>query len=90
LDRAKRIIKGSILRVYGQPREDMRSMIYSYVMTGKVRTLDEIIARIEAVTEDQVVSFAQAQLNRRMMCAAVHAGKAQADSVAMKAAGIDF
>jgi predicted Zn-dependent peptidase len=90
IDRAKRIIKGAILRIYGQPRDDMRSMVYSYCITGRVRTIDEIIKRIEAVTEEQVMSFAQSQLKRSAMCAAVHAGKAQADPVAVKAAGIDF
>ncbi|QLH74582.1 MAG: insulinase family protein [Methanomassiliicoccales archaeon] len=90
MERAKRVIKGALYRVYGQPRDDMRTMIYSFMMTGKVRTVDEMVSRIEAVSEEQVMSFADSQLNRGMMCAAVHAAKEKAEPVAIKAASIDF
>jgi len=90
LERAKRIIKGAILRIVGQPREDMRSMIFAYLVTGKVRTIDEVIARYEAVTEEQVLAFAQEHMQRKMMCGAIHAGREQAETVAAKAAEIDF
>jgi len=90
LERAKRIIKGAILRIVGQPREDMRSMIFAYLVTGKVRTIDEVIARYEAVTEEQVLAFAQEHMQRKMMCGAIHAAREQAELVAAKAAEIDF
>jgi predicted Zn-dependent peptidase len=90
MDRAKRIIKGAILRTMGQPRDDMRSMIFAYIETGKVRKVDEVIARYEAVTEEQVLSFAQEHLQRKKMCGAVHAAMEQAEPVAAKAAEIDF
>ncbi|OPY33095.1 MAG: Peptidase M16 inactive domain protein [Methanomassiliicoccales archaeon PtaU1.Bin124] len=90
LDRAKRIIKGAILRTVGQPREDMRSFLFSYLVTGKVRKVDEVIARYEAVTEEQIVAFAQEHMQRKKMCGAVHAAMEQAEPVAAKAAAIDF
>ena len=90
MERAKRIIKGAILRTVGQPRDDMKAMVFAYMETGRVRTVDEVIQRVESVTAEQVMGFADTLLRRESMCAAVHASLDSAKPVAEKAVSIDF
>ena len=90
MERAKRIIKGAILRTVGQPRDDMKAMVFAYMETGRVRTVDEVIQRVESVTAEQVMRFADTLLRRESMCAAVHASLDSAKPVAEKAVSIDF
>ncbi|HSV41894.1 MAG TPA: pitrilysin family protein [Methanomassiliicoccales archaeon] len=90
LDRAKRVIKGAILRSLGQPRDDLRLMIFTFMGAGKVRTMDEIIRRVEAVTEEQIMAYVEQHLRRKKMCGAIHAAEELARSVAAKASEIDF
>lgn len=90
MDRAKRVIKGAILRTVGQPRDDMRSMIFSFVIGGRVRKYQEIIDKYESITEEEVMAFAEEHLQRKLMCGAVHASQEHADPVAAKATEIDF
>jgi predicted Zn-dependent peptidase len=90
IERAKRIIKGAILRTVGQPRDDMKAMVFAYMETGRVRTVDEVIERVESVTSEQVLRFADELLRRDRMCAAIHASLDSAKPVAEMAVSIDF
>jgi predicted Zn-dependent peptidase len=90
IERAKRIIKGAILRTVGQPRDDMKAMVFAYMETGRVRTVDEVIERVESVTPEQVSRFADEFLRRDRMCVAVHASLESARPVAEMALSIDF
>jgi predicted Zn-dependent peptidase len=90
LERAKHVLKGSILRNIGQPRDDMRMFAYHYMITGEVPLIDDEVRKYEAVTENQVMALAQQLLVRRDMTAAIYGAKNVAGSTAAFAKGVDF
>ncbi len=90
LERAKNVLKGSMLRNIGQPRDDMRMFAYHYMITGEVPLIDDEVKKYEAVTENEVMGLAQKLLVRRNMTAAIYGAKSTADSNAAFAKGVDF
>ena len=90
LERAKHVLKGSILRNIGQPRDDMRMFAYHYMITGDVPLIDDEVKKYEEVTENEVMKLAQQLLVRKDMTAAIYGAKTTADSTGAFAKGIDF
>lgn len=90
LERAKHVLKGSILRNIGQPRDDMRMFAYHYMITGEVPLIDDEVKRYEQVTEDEVMGLAQELLVRKDMTAAIYGARNVADPTVAFAQGVDF
>ena len=90
LERAKHVLKGSILRNIGQPRDDMRMFAYHYMITGDVPIIDDEVRKYEKVTEDEVMRLAQQLLVRKSMTAAIYGDKKVAEATAAFAQGTDF
>ena len=44
----------------------------SYVMTGRVKTIEEVIQEMEEITEDQVLAIAEGMIIPQKMCVAIH------------------
>ena len=72
LDRSKRLIKGATVRRLESTESRMFRIGDSYIMTGKVRPIEELFEEMESVTEDEVMAMAQEILRPEKLCVAMH------------------
>jgi len=79
LDRVKRLIKGATVRRLESTENRMFRIGDSYVMTGKVKTVEEMIQEMEEITEDQVLAIAEEMIRPEKICVAIHGPVADLD-----------
>jgi predicted Zn-dependent peptidase len=72
LDRVKRLIKGALVRRLESTENRMFRIGEAYAMTGKVKTIEEMIQEMEEITEDQVLDIAEEMITPQKICVAIH------------------
>lgn len=90
LDKAKNILKGSLLRNACRPDQNMSTYLHHYLDTGKVQGIEEQLSEINAVTEEQVMKVAQDVLLRKKVCTAICAGEDMRAEMTEAADSLDF
>ena len=75
LARAKNWLKGMIVRKLEPTDNRMYFLGEQFLQTGKLMTEDQILQRLEAVTEEDVARSAVSVLDRGKMCVALHTSK---------------
>ncbi|MGI5964365.1 MAG: M16 family metallopeptidase [Candidatus Methanomethylophilaceae archaeon] len=71
LERTKNLIKGSIIRSQESTVRRMNRLAREYMLTGKVRTLEDRIADIENATEEDVLAVAEKTIRAETLNTAV-------------------
>jgi predicted Zn-dependent peptidase len=79
LDRVKRLIKGATVRRLESTENRMFRIGDAYVMTGKVKTVEEMIQEMEEITEDQILAIAEEMIRPEKICVAIHGPVADLD-----------
>jgi predicted Zn-dependent peptidase len=90
LARAKRWLKGMIVRKLEPMDNRMYFLGENYLQTGKLQTEDQVLQRIEAVTQEDVERLAGTTLNQGRMCVALHASQEEGSRVARYVESLDF
>ncbi|HVO77394.1 MAG TPA: insulinase family protein, partial [Methanomassiliicoccales archaeon] len=91
LDRAKRWIKGMIVRRLESSAENRMFFLgESYLQYGRPITGDEVLAKIEAVTEDDVLRVAKKMIDRKNLGLALHAEQRRGKKIAKGLESLDF
>ncbi len=91
LDRAKRWIKGMIVRRLESSAENRMFFLgESYLQFGRPITGDEVLAKIESVTEDDVLRVAKIMLDRNKLGLALHAPQRPGKKIAKGLESLDF
>ncbi|MDD1765681.1 MAG: insulinase family protein [Methanomassiliicoccales archaeon] len=73
LTRAKRLIKGILVRKLESTESRMFHLGEFFLLTEKAPTEEDILQAFEKITEDDVVRVARNLLDRKKMCVALHA-----------------
>jgi len=79
LKRAKRLIKGVLVRRLESTENRMFRLGEEYLLTGRVRTLEELFDTVYSVTEEEVIQVAHDLLRRERLAVAVHADLTEKD-----------
>lgn len=74
LKRAKRLIKGVLVRRLESTENRMFRLGEEYLLTGQVKPMEQLLNEIHSVTEEEVIEVANKLLCREKLAAAVHAG----------------
>lgn len=90
LERAKRWIKGMFLRKLESTENRMYWLSENHMLTGKVRSLQELVAEFEHVTEEDVAKAANETFKVKKLCMAIHAPEKEGRELAKNIRGIDF
>ncbi|NYT12253.1 MAG: insulinase family protein [Methanomassiliicoccales archaeon] len=72
LDRVKRLIKGATVRRLESTENRMFRIGEAFAMTGKVKTIEEMIQEMEEITQDQILAIAEEMIRPQKMCVAIH------------------
>ncbi|MFP4546382.1 MAG: M16 family metallopeptidase [Methanomassiliicoccales archaeon] len=72
LERAKRLVKGVLVRRLESTEHRMFRLGEHFLATGEVTTLDDILDQVNRVTEDEVMGVADELLVHQRLCMAVH------------------
>lgn len=90
LARAKRWLKGMIVRRLEPMDNRMYFLGEQFLQTGNLMTEDQILQRLEAVTDQDVERTAESTLNQGKMCVALHASHEEGSRVARFVESLDF
>lgn len=90
LERAKRWIKGMFVRKFEGTENRMYWHSENYMLTGKVRSLAELIEDFEAVKEDDVVKAANELFKLKKLCMAIHAPEVEGKKLAKNVKSMEF
>jgi len=88
LNRAKRLIKGAMVRKLESTENRMFRLGESYLLTGKVQSVERMLEEIQSVEGEEVLSVAQELLRPERLCAAVHSSLPEED--VQSYASLDF
>ncbi len=91
LERAKRWIKGMIVRRLESSAENRMFFLgETYLQYGRPITGDEVLGRIESVTEDDVLRVAEKMIDRKKLALALHAEQKPGKKIVRKLEALDF
>ncbi|OPY31306.1 MAG: Peptidase M16 inactive domain protein [Methanomassiliicoccales archaeon PtaU1.Bin124] len=90
LERAKRWVKGVFLRKLESTENRMYWLGENHMLTGKVKSLQEMVEEFESITEEDVVKTANEVLKVKKLCMAIHAPEKEGKELAKNIRGIDF
>ncbi|QLH75221.1 MAG: insulinase family protein [Methanomassiliicoccales archaeon] len=90
LERAKRWVKGMFVRKLESSENRMYWLAESYTLTGKVKTITEMIEEFNKVTEEAVLQAADDLMKVSKFCVALHGPEKECKQLAMKMKGMDF
>jgi len=90
LARAKRWVKGMIVRKLEPMENRMYFLGEQYLQTGSILTEDQMLQRMEAVTDEDVERVAQSTLNQGKMCVALLASDEEGGKVVRYVESLDF
>ncbi len=90
LARAKHWLKGMIVRRMESAENRMYFIGQTFAQTGKALSSDEVLARIEEVSEEDISRVAEKLLDRSKLCIALHASKREGSKIAKDIADLDF
>ena len=90
LARAKHLMKGAYVRRFESSEARMIRLGESYMATGKVSTIDELLEKMDAVTEEDIARLAEELLVRSKLSIAVHAPEKESKTAVKNLADLDF
>jgi predicted Zn-dependent peptidase len=90
LARAKRWLKGMIVRKLEPMENRMFFLGEQFLQTRSLLTEDQILQRLEAVTEQDIIRSANSTLNQGKMCVALHTSKEEGGRTARLVESLDF
>lgn len=90
LTRAKRWLKGMVVRKLEPMENRMFFLGEQFLQTGKLFTEDQILQRVDAVTEEEIMKSANSILNQGKMCVALHTSKREGSKVARFVESLDL
>ncbi|HUL38832.1 MAG TPA: pitrilysin family protein [Methanomassiliicoccales archaeon] len=90
LSRAKRWLKGMVVRKLEPMETRMFFLGEQFLQTGKLLTEDQILKKVDAVTERQLMETAQGMLRPGKMCAALHMPKGEGARISRVVESMDF
>lgn len=90
LARAKHWLKGMIVRRLESAENRMFFVGQLFAQTGKAMSSDEVLERIDGVTEEDIMRVAEKLLDREKLCVALHASKKDGGRIAKRIADLDF
>ena len=90
LTRAKRLTKGIYVRRLESSESRMIRMGEMFMSTGEVLSPDETLARMDQVTEEQVLKVAERLMAREKLCIAMHAPGKESEMASKNLEDLDF
>jgi predicted Zn-dependent peptidase len=90
LTRAKRLIKGVLVRRLESTESKMFHLGEFFLLIGKAPTEADILAAFERVTEDDIVRVARGLIDRQKLCIALHGPGKTARTVSKNLESLDF
>jgi predicted Zn-dependent peptidase len=90
LARAKRWLKGMIVRKLEPMENRMFFLGEQFLQTRSLLTEDQILQRLEAVTEQDIIRSANSTLNQGKMCVALHTSKEEGGRTVRLVESLDF
>ncbi len=90
LEKAKNGLKGSLLRNACRPDQNMTAHLMQFLEKGKVMSIEEQLAEINAVTAEQVARAAEELLIGSRACVTICSPGAMRAEMTESAASLDF
>jgi len=90
LEKAKNGLKGSLLRNACRPDQNMSSHLGQFLEKGKVMSIEEQLAEINAVTSEQIAKAAEALLIGGKACVTICSAKDMRAELTEAAGALDF
>ncbi|MDD1772765.1 MAG: insulinase family protein [Methanomassiliicoccales archaeon] len=90
LDKARNVLKGSLLRNACRPDQNMSSHLYEYLEMGRVQSIEEQLHDLNAVTVEQVMKVVDVVLKREKVCTTICAGEEMRAETVEAADSLDF
>lgn len=90
LARAKRWFKGMIVRRLEPIENRMFFLGEHFLQTGSLVTEEQLLQRLERVSEEDLARIVQSTLNQGRMCVALHASQEEGSRVARSVEALDF
>jgi predicted Zn-dependent peptidase len=90
LERAKRWVKGTLVRKLENTESRMYWLGEHYMMTGEVMPLGQILEDFDGVTAEDVVRVSNELFKRNKLCVVLHAPDAQGKQIAKNIKTLDF
>ena len=90
LTRAKRLIKGILVRKLESTESRMFHLGEFFLLTDKAPTEEDILQAFEKITEDDVMRVAHNLLDRKKMCVTLHAPTRMSKDCSKSIESIDF
>ncbi|MBI0583109.1 MAG: insulinase family protein [Methanomassiliicoccus sp.] len=90
LERAKRLVKGVYVRRLESTESRMVRLGESFMSSGEILSPEAVLARMDAVTDEDVIGAAERLLVRDRLCIAMHAPGKESEAAAGNLADLDF
>ena len=90
LERAKRWVKGTLVRKLESTESRMYWLGEHFLMTGEVTPLGQVLEDFDKVTEDDIVRVSNELFKRNKLCVVLHAPGAQGKQIAKNIKTLDF
>jgi predicted Zn-dependent peptidase len=90
LERAKRWVKGTLVRKLENTESRMYWLGEHYMMTGEVMPLGKILEEFDKVTAEDVVRVSNELFKRNKLCVVLHAPETQGKQIAKNIKTLDF
>jgi predicted Zn-dependent peptidase len=90
LTRAKRWIKGMIVRKLEPVESRMFFLGEAYLQAGALMTREQVLGRLERVKQDDVERVAQTLLDQAKLCITLHASQEEGGRIARDVKSLDF
>lgn len=90
LDRAKHMMKGAYVRRFESSEARMIRLGESYMATGKVTSIEDLLKKMDAVTEEDVLKIAGRLLDRSRLNIAIHAPEKESKKAVKNLEDLDF
>lgn len=90
LDRAKHMMKGAYVRRFESSEARMMRLGESYMATGKVTSIEDLLEKMDAVTEEDVSKIADQLLDRSKLSIAIHAPEKESKKAVKSLEDLDF
>jgi predicted Zn-dependent peptidase len=90
LTRAKRWVKGMIVRKLEPVESRMFFLGEAYLQAGALMTREQVLGRLERVKQDDVERVAQTLLDQAKLCITLHASQEEGGRIARDVKSLDF
>ena len=90
LERAKRWVKGVFLRKLESTENRMYWLSENHMLTGKARTINDMVQDFEDITEEDVIKTANEIFKVKKLCMAIHAPEDAGKQLAKNIRSLDF